>query len=386
MTNHSAAAAVSCPCYPRCGGCQTLHLPYEEQLRQKQAQIAALMRPYGPVMPILPADVPWHYRHKVQVSFRKGPKGAVLCGNYETGSHRLVPFEQCLLDHERADRILLSIRHLAEQFRIPPFDERTGRGILRHALIRCGYATGEILVVLVTGTSVFPGSKNFVHALRQLHPEITSVVQNINGKFTSMVLGGQEKILFGPGFIEDRLCGFSFRLSPRSFYQVNPAQTEKLYRTAVSFAGLTGDETVVDAYCGTGTIGLIAAPRAGQVWGVELNRSAVQDACGNARRNQIRNIRFLCEDSGRQMERWAAEGRQVDVVFTDPPRSGCSPQFLHALSALSPERIVYISCCPETLARDLKQLCGAYRAEAIQPVDLFPHTLHMEVCVKLVRR
>ena len=241
-------------------------------------------------------------------------------------------------------------------------------------------------MVLVLASPVFPSGKNFAKALLKLHPEITTVVQNVNDRQTSMVLGEKEKVLYGKGYIVDELLGCRFRISARSFYQVNPVQTKHLYRTAVEFAGLTGKEKVLDAYCGIGTIGLIASKKAAQVMAVELNREAVRDAITNAKLNQIKNVRFVCDDAGKFMEKAAAAREHYDVVFMDPPRSGSSEAFLRSLLRLSPDRVVYISCNPVTLARDLETLTKKYRVERIQPVDMFPFSEHTEVCVSLGRK
>ena len=243
------------------------------------------------------------------------------------------------------------------------------------------------MVILVTGQSVLPSKNNFVKALRKLHPEITTLVQNINSKKTSMVLGERENILYGPGMIRDTLCGCTFRISPKSFYQVNPVQTEVLYRTAMEYAKLTGRETVIDAYCGIGTIGLIAARRAKKVIGVELNPDAVRDAKRNAQENGLNQAEFCQGDAGEFMLKMAEEGRSADVVLMDPPRSGSSTVFLQSLMKLGPKRVVYVSCDPETLARDLEILTEQkYAVERIQPVDMFPFTSHVETVVALKAR
>ena len=378
--------SIPCPHAAQCGGCQLLALPYERQLEQKQASVVRLMPSGCEIHPILPSPDALGYRHKCQVAFRRQGKNEIVFGTYAPNSHRLVPFTKCLLHHPAADPIFRSIASLAKQFRIEPFDDRKGTGFLRHAMVRCGTQTGEILVVLVTAQSMFPGSRNFVRRLLALHPEITTVVQNINPDFTSMVLGRQEKVLYGSGFVRDKLCDMTFQLSATSFFQVNPAQTERLYQAALGFAGLTGKETVIDAYCGTGTIGLLAAPHAKRVLGFEQNRRAVQDAVRNAKRNRVSNISFVCADAGQKMVELAAQGKRADVVFTDPPRSGCSEHFLQALLEMQPKKIVYISCNPETQARDIQMLDPLYCTQAVQPVDLFPQTEHCENIVVLVRQ
>ena len=239
------------------------------------------------------------------------------------------------------------------------------------------------MVVLVTGTPIFPARNNFTRALLKLHPEITTIIQNVNDRYTSMLLGQNEKTLYGPGYITDILCGLRFRISAKSFYQINPVQTEVLYGKAMEFAELTGKETVIDAYCGIGAIGMVTAKKAGQVLGVEVNRDAVRDARENAKLNRVKNIRFVCADAGDFMVDMANAGEHCDVLFMDPPRAGSDTAFLSCALTLAPRRIVYVSCNPETLARDLNFLTKrGYRAEKIQPVDMFPHTDHVEtVCL-----
>ncbi|MBQ0110164.1 MAG: 23S rRNA (uracil(1939)-C(5))-methyltransferase RlmD, partial [Clostridiales bacterium] len=266
------------------------------------------------------------------------------------------------------------------------FNEKTLRGFLRHVLIRKGKFTGEIMVVLVTGTVEFPKKNDFLKMLLGAHPNITTVVQNINNSFTAMVLGERNITLYGDGFIRDTLCGLTFRISPNSFYQVNPVMAEKLYTLAVEGLSLTGKETVIDAYCGTGTIGLIAAKKAKEVLGVEQNASAVKDAEANARENDIKNEKFFRADSGEFMVSLAEEGIKVDAVITDPPRAGCDLPFLRSLIKLSPEKVAYVSCNPETLARDLGFLTrNGYKVKSVTPVDMFPHTDHVETVVLMSR-
>ena len=371
-----------CPHYKKCGGCQLQRMPYDEQLRRKMGRCIALLGQFGHVEPILPMEEPSHYRNKVHAAFALDGKRHVVSGIYQPGSHAIVPVDECMIEDALADAVIRDIRKLLPEFKIKVFDERSGTGWLRHVLVRRGFATGETLVVLVAVSPIFPLQKPFVQKLTQLHPEITSIVLNLNDRFGPVVLGTREKVLYGPGTIEDILCGRRFRISPRSFYQVNPIQTEKLYRTAVDFAALTGTETVLDAYCGIGTIGITASEKAKQVIGVELNRDAVHDAIGNARLNGLKNCWFTAGDAGEYMEQTARSGLRPDVVFLDPPRSGSDERFLRSLLKCAPGRVVYISCDPRTLARDLKLLtAGGYRAEKIQPVDMFPWTEHVEtVC------
>jgi len=376
-----------CPVYKKCGGCDFQGVPYEEQLKIKETQVRQLLAPFCKVHPIAGMKNPYHYRNKAHAVFSHDKKGNAVSGVYQKGTHIVVPVERCMIEDEKADEIIGSIRGLLKSFKIRTYDEDTGYGLLRHVLVRRGFASGEILVVLVTASPVFPSKNNFVKALRKLHPEITTIVQNVNGRGTSMVLGNQEKTLYGKGYIEDILCGYTFRISPKSFYQVNPAQTEILYKKAIKLAGLTGKELVLDAYCGIGTIGLIASRGAGQVIGVELNRDAVRDAVANAKRNQVKNVRFYCADAGKFMVDMAADGVKADVVFMDPPRSGSDVTFLDCLAKMAPKRVVYISCEPESLARDLKYLKKkGYQAEGAWPVDMFGWTGCVETVVMLSRK
>ena len=376
-----------CPVYKKCGGCDFQGVPYEEQLKIKETQVRQLLAPFCKVHPIAGMKNPYHYRNKVHAVFSHDKKGNAVSGVYQKGTHIVVPVERCMIEDEKADEIIGSIRGLLKSFKIRTYDEDTGYGLLRHVLVRRGFASGEILVVLVTASPVFPSKNNFVKALRKLHPEITTIVQNVNGRGTSMVLGNQEKTLYGKGYIEDILCGYTFHISPKSFYQVNPAQTEILYKKAIKLAGLTGKELVLDAYCGIGTIGLIASRGAGQVIGVELNRDAVRDAVANAKRNQVKNVRFYCADAGKFMVDMAADGVKADVVFMDPPRSGSDVTFLDCLAKMAPKRVVYISCEPESLARDLKYLKKkGYQAEGAWPVDMFGWTGCVETVVMLSRK
>ena len=347
---------TACKVAKKCGGCQYQGVPYEKQLSEKQKAVRQLMQPFCKTAEITGMQDPYHYRNKVHAVFARKKDGTIISGVYEEGTHRVVPVEACQIEDEKADAIINDIRGLLKSFKIKTYNEDTGYGLLRHVLIRRGFTTGEIMVVLVLGSPVMPSKNNFVKALRKLHPEITTVVLNVNDKRTSMVLGDRETTIYGKGYIEDVLCGLTFRISSKSFYQINPVQTEKLYGKAMELAGLTGKERVIDAYCGIGTIGMVAAKSAKEVIGVELNPDAVRDAIKNAKRNQMKNIRFYQDDAGRFMEKMAAKGEKADVVFMDPPRSGSTEQFMKSAVTLAPQKIVYISCDPQTQARDLKYL------------------------------
>lgn len=376
-----------CPLSRKCGGCQLQNMDYPRQLKFKQETVVSLLGRYHRVSPILGMERPYHYRNKVQAAFGLTRGGEVISGVYQSSSHRIVKVDSCQIEDPAADRIVVTIRKLLPSFRILPYNEDSRRGFLRHVLVRRGFQSGQIMVVLVGANPIFPIKRKFTAELLRRHPEITTVVFNINPHHTSMLLGEREEVLFGRGYIEDTLCGCTFRISPRSFYQINPTQTERLYNAALDMAHLTTRDKVLDAYCGVGTIGIVASKRAGQVVGVELNADAVRDARVNARRNQADNIAFVQGDAGEYMVELARSGEHIDVVLMDPPRAGSDMPFLNSLLTLAPSRVVYISCNPETQARDLRVLTqGGYRVTGIQPVDMFPHTQHIECIVALERK
>ena len=371
-----------------CGGCPLLGLDYAEQLKQKEATVKKLLGKYGPVNAIRGMENPYHYRNKVISTFTTGWGGKLTSGIYAANSHKVLPVERCLLQDEVLDKTMEAVRAAAIACRYQPYDEDKGTGLVRHCLLRRGVATGQVMVVLVTAQAVLPGAKNFVRALlaeaEKRGVTVTTVVQNVNPRKTSVVLGDAEKVLYGKGYILDELCGKTYALSPRSFYQINHSQTEVLYGLAVEAAHLTGKEVVLDAYCGIGTIGLTAADHAKQIVGVELNRDAVQDAIGNAKHNGVKNARFFAADATRWISEAAAAGERADVIFMDPPREGSTPQFLDSVARMAPKRVVYVSCNPETLARDLALLTKkGYRVESSTPVDMFPHSEHIETVVLL---
>ena len=381
MQKNDTRERQECPYHKKCGGCEYSGIPYEEQLQKKEKRVAKLLREFGKVEPIVGMSYPYYYRNKVHAVYAQKKNGEVICGTYEKDSHRVVDIESCLLENKGSTAIIRDIRGLLRSFKIKPYNEDTGYGLLRHVLVRHAHATGEVMVVLVLASPVMPSKNNFVKALRKMHPEITTVVLNINGRNTSMVLGEQEKVLYGKGYIVDELMGMRFRISAKSFYQVNPIQTKHLYQGALDMAGLTGKERVLDAYCGTGTIGLIASRDAKEVVGVELNRDAVRDAITNAKTNQARNIRFVCEDATEYICKAAGNKEHFDVVLMDPPRAGSTKEFIDSVIALAPERVVYVSCNPQTLARDLKWFRRGYKVEKMRPYDMFPLTDHVETVV-----
>ncbi|KHE68583.1 23S rRNA (uracil(1939)-C(5))-methyltransferase RlmD [Halobacillus sp. BBL2006] len=374
-----------CPYYYECGGCQLQHMSNQAQSRCKQDTIDELMKPFGKPETILTMDHPYDYRNKSHTTFGLNQNRQVIGGLYAQNTHEIIPMDRCLIHDPKADEIVQSIKDYMKNSKMQPYNEDTGRGFLRHVLIKVGKVSGEIMVVLVAASSEFKGKNNFVKALRKAHPEITTMLLNVNKRDTSVVLGNQEKVLFGKGTITDTLCGLKFEISAKSFYQINPVQTEKLYGKAIEMTELTGEETVIDAYCGIGTIGLVASQKAGKVIGVELNKDAVRDAIQNSKRNGVKNARFYQGDAGEFMVEMAARGEKADVVIMDPPRSGSDEAFLSSVVKLQPKRVVYVSCNPETQARDLEYLVkNGYEVEEIQPVDMFPQTYHVESVAKLV--
>lgn len=402
-----------CSAQKQCGACQLLSLPYEKQLERKQNEMIELFEPFareGTVFnPIAGMDEPYYYRNKVTSPYvpgrkakggkkprgKKGNAGAksapqheILCGMYAAGTHRVINTDSCLLENKDAKQAVLAIRSLMQRYHMEPYNEDDNTGFIRHAVIRVGHTTGELLVTVVTNGKEFPASRNFCRELKKRCPAITTVVQNVNTRQTNVILGDEgEKTLYGPGFIIDELCGLTFRISSHSFYQVNATQTEVLYRKAIEMAHFTGTETAMDAYCGTGTIGLVAAKglpgaetaHAARVIGVDNVASAIKDARENARHNGIENADFTAEDAGHFMDKLAKEGESLDVLLMDPPRAGSNEQFLRSACSLAPKRIVYISCNPNTQTRDVEYLVkNGYRLTEVQPVDMFPHTNHVE--------
>lgn len=363
-----------------------IDLPMEQQLLKKKTWVEECIGAFGPVESVIRMKNPYRYRNKVTSIFGLDRKGHPVCGVYRARSREIVPVKDCLIENKRADEIVQDIYGLLASFKLRVYDPVTGLGVVKAVQIRSAHATGELLVTIVTAGPVFPSRNNFTKALLKLHPEITSVVQNIKDNDSSLILGTREKVLYGKGYITDELCGKKFRISSRSFYQVNSVQTEKLYNIAIDAAGLTGKERILDAYCGIGTIGICAADRAKEVLSVELNPDAAQDADANVRLNELSNVTVYAEDAGRFMQEMAEQKAPLDVLFMDPPRSGSTEEFLEAALTLWPGKIVYISCNPETLGRDLEILTkGGYRMKKAVPVDMFPFVEDVETIVLLER-
>jgi len=368
-----------------------MDLDYDEQLQQKQQFVEDNLSGYGLVAPIIGMDNPTHFRTKVQAVYGYEWKGnRIISGIYEAGTHHIVPIRDCLVEDEECDQVLSTVRNLMGTFRIAPYDEDLDIGYIRHVLVKKASYTGQIMVVLVCGSYPFPHKDDFINILRQRNPNVKTILLNFNNQKTSMVLSKEpEKVLYGPGFIEERICDLWFRVSAKSFFQVNPKQTEVLFDIAMKMARIKATDRIIDAYCGTGTIGMIAASRgAKEVLGIELSEEAIKDAEANKLRNKLENISFLCDDASSALKELAKNGENCDVLFLDPPRQGSDERFLASAIKLEPKTIVYISCNVNTLARDLDYLerFSDYRVEGIQPVDMFPHTTHVETVVLLSKK
>ena len=373
-----------CKICTACGGCQYQQINYKKQLEFKTNRVKNAIKRIAhidtKVNDCIGMKNPYNYRNKIQVPFAKDRKGNVVYGFYKENSHEIIPTKECAIEDKRAASILWDIKELIKKMGIPTYNEDNGRGILRYVLIRTSYHYDELMVVLVTSMLNFPGQRNFVDALIKLHPEITSIVENVNSRHTNVILGNKEKILYGPGFIKDDILGLTFEISPSSFFQVNPEQVEVLYKTALDLIDIKKNQIVLDAYSGVGTIGLIASKNAKKVISVEIVKDAHKNAIENAKRNNINNIEFHCGDAGEFINSYDGD---LDIVIMDPPRKGSDEKFLSTLINKKVPQIIYISCDPETLARDLEYLKQSYDVTYIQPVDMFPMTAHVETIAAL---
>ncbi|MGP1377195.1 MAG: 23S rRNA (uracil(1939)-C(5))-methyltransferase RlmD, partial [Bulleidia sp.] len=368
-----------CPQWKRCGGCSGMVQSYTETLEEKRKRVQFLFPKVKVDDPVGMAE-PYRYRHKIYAVFGQNQRGQMIAGMYEESSHRIVRISDCAIQHPLANQIITQICHIADSMELKPYDEDRHSGILRQVYIRISEQMQKALVVLVIGSRELPGARYFTRQLKQHCPQMETLVLNWNRRQTSMVLGERFKVLYGRGWIVDSLCGVQFRISPLSFYQVNPAMTEILYKTALRMADIHAGDRVLDACCGIGTISLLAAKQAASVTGIEINRAAVRDAQYNAARNGITNAKFICADAGRFM---SASKERYDIVIADPPRSGLSEGFLYGLLKHCPRVFVYISCNPETQARDLKILGNKYCIKKLVPVDQFPWTEHVETVALL---
>ena len=372
----------NCPVKEYCGSCIYLDTPYSKQLEIKQKRIESLLKKFGKVSQIIGMEDPNHYRNKIRIPFSYDEYGNIIYGNYMEESHFIVQNDNCILADENAYKIVKSVKRLIEKYHISVFDEQRMSGCIRNLLIRVTNS-GEYMLVLVTGTMKIYKQDLFIRDILKYNPEIKTIIQNFNNRRTSYTLGPKNTVLYGSGYIVDKLCGMDFRISASSFYQVNKRQTEVLYRTAIDMAGFKGNEILVDAYCGTGTIGLAASKSVKEVLGVELNQSAIKDAIINKKINNVKNINFICDDAGHYMNQLANKHTHIDAVIMDPPRSGSDIKFMKSMVAMKPEKIIYISCGPDSLAENLKFLNKYYDVKKIQPVDMFPYTSHCECICRL---
>lgn len=382
----TAKARVKPPCqyFERCGGCQIQHLSNDEQRNFKQKLVYKSLKSFGKIKPIEMMTDATGYRNKCVHTFARNKKGKIIAGLYQNYSHRVIAIERCYIHDQRADAIANSLRDLMEKLNIEPYDEDRKTGDIRHLLTRVAKGTGQVLLTIVTGTANLPQRDKLIAALVKAHPEIDGIVQNINGKKTSLVLSRRQKLLYGKAEIVDTLCEKQFKISAQSFYQINRSQTEKIYRYALKLANIKRHERILDAYCGIGTISLLLADKAKSVVGVEVNPAAVANAKENAMLNDVKNVSFVAQDAGEYLK--AQKRGSFDGVVLDPPREGCNKVLIDSLIQHSPSKIVYISCNPETQARDIKQLKRAgYRVKDIKPFDMFVFTSHVE-CVALLTR
>ena len=379
-----------CPIYYQCGGCQLQHVDYQEQLMLKRQTVVDAVTRIGKITDVIihktiGAEQPWYYRNKMQFPIGT-TNGEVAVGCFAQGTHQIINTEHCFIQHSNNDSIAQTVQQIVAELGISTYDEHTGRGVMRHVIGRVGIKTGEVMVVLVTTTPDLPQQEGFIKRLRERVPNIVSIMHNINNKQTNVIFGNQMKKVWGKDTITDRLGKFTFHISARSFFQVNTSQAEVLYNKAVEYAGLTGQETVIDAYCGTGTITLFLAEKARKVYGIEIVEPAIRDARVNAETNQVANVEFTVGDAVDIMPRMFKQGVRPQVIVVDPPRAGCAAKVLETFAAMEPERIVYVSCNPASLARDLAILAElGYISREIQPVDMFPHTYHVE-CVAMIER
>ncbi|MBP3039716.1 23S rRNA (uracil(1939)-C(5))-methyltransferase RlmD [Bacillaceae bacterium Marseille-Q3522] len=377
-----------CPIYKQCGGCQFQHISYEGQLKLKQKLVQDVLRRIGKleevtVHPVIGMETPWHYRNKSQVPIGER-EGALIGGFYQKRSHDIIDMEECLIQHEKNDLIVQKVKEICNRYRVRAYDEQKHRGDLRHIMVRYGQQTGELMIVFITRSNDLPQKKQIIADIVTEVPAVTSIVQNINDKKTNVIFGDTTKTLWGADVIYDNIGTIKFAISARSFYQVNPVQTKVLYDKALEYAGLTGKETVIDAYCGIGTISLFLAQKAKKVYGVEIVPEAIVDAKKNAALNGIANVEFAVGKAETVIPAWYKAGITADVLVVDPPRKGCDEALLETIAKMQPEKIVYVSCNPATLARDLRYLQDhGYRTAEVQPVDMFPQTGHVE-CVGLL--
>ena len=378
-----------CPIYRQCGGCQLQHLTYEGQLKAKEKMVREIMARIGklpdvPVHPVLGMTEPWNYRNKAQVPVGE-MEGGLVAGFYAKRSHEIINMDECLIQVTENDDTIRTVKKICEKYRVRAYDERNHKGLLRHIMVRHGQVTGEIMVVLVTRTPELPHAREIIKDIIDAVPGVKSIIQNVNSLKTNVILGSKTNVLWGAEVIYDYIGDVKFAISPRSFYQVNPTQTKVLYDKTLEYANLSGNETVIDAYCGIGTISLFLAQKAKKVYGVEIVPEAIEDAKQNAELNGITNVDFAVGSAETVIPAWYEEGITADVLVVDPPRKGCDENLLNTIAEMKPKKVVYVSCNPATLARDLMYLEEhGYKTVEVQPVDMFPQTMHVESVARLI--
>lgn len=380
-----------CPIYEQCGGCQLQHLAYDQQLREKRDIVIQSLERHTKlkienldIRPTIGMEDPWNYRNKSQFQIGQQKNGKVIAGLYGIDSHRLVPIQNCMVQHPLTNKVSEEVRNILEELNVPIYDERTQKGIVRTIVTRAGFQSGEVQVVLITTQKEVPRKKQIMAEIQSRLPEVKSLVQNINGNKTSLIFGEKTIHLRGEEVIQETLGDLNFELSARAFFQLNPTQTIKLYDEVKKAANLTGKEKIADAYCGVGTIGLWLADGASEVRGMDTIDAAIIDAQKNADKHGIKNATYVTGTAEHWLPKWVEEGWRPDVVVVDPPRTGCDQKLLNAIKKVKPKKFIYVSCNPSTLAKDIDYLSKDYKVEYMQPVDMFPHTAHVECVVELV--
>ena len=377
---------LNCKIAKKCNSCQLNNLSYEEQLKFKFNKCIKYLGSYNRIEPVIAMENPFSYRNKAQAVFKRERDKSISWGLYKSTTNTLVKTRECKLHTKHSNEIFNTLCALFKSFKIAPFDPFKGTGFIKSVVIREGFTSGEVMVIINGADPIFPAKKTFVSALIKKHPYITTVVTTVNKDRRKLFTGKTQDVLFGDGYIKDTLCDKTFIISPQSFYQINPVQTKKLYEKAIELANLNGTQTVLDAYCGVGTIGICACDKAKKVYAVESVKDAIIDAKKNAKINKISNINFVCADAKDYIETLKSENVNIDVAFVDPPRAGCSKEFLNSVIDMQIKTLVYISCNIETQSRDLHLLKqNGYKVEHIQPVDMFPHTNHIE-CIALIKK
>ncbi|MBE6824290.1 MAG: 23S rRNA (uracil(1939)-C(5))-methyltransferase RlmD [Ruminococcaceae bacterium] len=370
---------LNCNVAKKCNSCQLNNLSYNEQLKYKQNKCKKYLGSFCKIQPIIGMDTPFSYRNKAQAVFKKERDKSISWGLYKSTTNTIVKTKECKLHTKHSNEIFNTMCALFKSFKILPYDPYRGTGFLKSVVIREGFSTNEVMVIINGTDSVFPAKKTFTTALLKKHPYITTIVTTVNKDSRKLFIGKTSNVLYGDGYIKDVLCGKTFYISPQSFYQINPAQTQKLYQKAIELAQLNGTQVVLDSYCGVGTIGICASDNAKKVFSVESNKDAIVDAKKNAKLNNIKNIDFCCTDAKDFIKELKENDVRIDVAFVDPPRAGCSKEFLDSIISMDIKKVVYISCNIETQSRDIRLLKKhGYTVEHIQPVDMFPHTNHVE--------